>query len=175
MILDTPGMEPGYHWSHIQPEIAKFTRACWFDRAGIGWSDPGPYPRTSAEIAKDLHTLLNSAGVPAPYVLVGASFGGLNVRVYNGFSRAKWLGWFWLTRRMKTSRSERRDSCLGAATRCRGTGCIRCICYIKEQPVLVSCDYVRLPYSRQKNLPSARVDRSAGRWGNSQKYCDFHQ
>src|SRR5215813_6988275 len=92
VIFDTPGNEPGYHWSHIQPEIAKFTRACWFDRAGIGWSDPGPYPRTSAEIAKDLHELLNRAGVPVPYVLVGASFGGLNARVYNGLFTSEVAG-----------------------------------------------------------------------------------
>jgi pimeloyl-ACP methyl ester carboxylesterase len=85
VIFDPPGAEvPGYHWSHIQPEVAKFTRACWYDRAGTGWSDPGPYPRTSEEMAKDLHELLKRAGVPAPYVLVGASSGGLNARVYNG-------------------------------------------------------------------------------------------
>ena len=92
VIFDTPGNEPGYYWSEIQPEIAKFTRACWFDRAGIGWSDPGPYPRTSAEIAKDLHELLHRSGVPPPYVLVGASFGGLNVRVYNGLFTSEVAG-----------------------------------------------------------------------------------
>jgi pimeloyl-ACP methyl ester carboxylesterase len=85
VIFDSPGSGPGYHWSHIQPEVAKFTRACWYDRAGTGWSDPGPYPRTSAEMAKDLHKLLNNAGVPPPYVLVGASAGGTNARVYNGY------------------------------------------------------------------------------------------
>jgi pimeloyl-ACP methyl ester carboxylesterase len=79
-----PGAAPGYVWAHIQPEIAKFTQACWYDRAGEGWSDPGPFPRTSAAIAKDLHELLQRAGIPAPYLLVGNSFGGLNVRVYNG-------------------------------------------------------------------------------------------
>src|SRR6185436_3890912 len=42
VILDTGAGGPGYAWSHIQPEIAKFTRACWYDRAGHGWSDPGP-------------------------------------------------------------------------------------------------------------------------------------
>ena len=84
VILDSGGGNPGYAWAHIQPEIAKFTRACWYDRAGEGWSDPGPFPRTSAAIAKDLHELLQRAGVPPPYVLVGHSFGGLNARVYNG-------------------------------------------------------------------------------------------
>jgi len=75
---------PGYMWSHIQPEIANFTTACWYDRAGEGWSDSGPFPRTSVAIAGDLHQLLQRAPVPGPYVLVGWSFGGLNVRAYNG-------------------------------------------------------------------------------------------
>ena len=84
VILESPGAGPGYGWAHLQPEVAKFTETCWYDRAGVGWSDPGPFPRTSAAIAKDLHELLQRGGIAAPYVLVGSSFGGLNVRVYNG-------------------------------------------------------------------------------------------
>jgi len=75
---------PGYFWSDIQPKIAKVTTSCWYDRAGEGWSDPGPFPRTSASIAADLHELLHRVDISGPYVLVGWSFGGLNVRVYNG-------------------------------------------------------------------------------------------
>jgi pimeloyl-ACP methyl ester carboxylesterase len=75
---------PGYFWSDIQPHVAKVTTACWYDRAGEGWSDAGPFPRTSASIAADLHELLHRSGIPGPYVFVGWSFGGLNVRVYNG-------------------------------------------------------------------------------------------
>jgi pimeloyl-ACP methyl ester carboxylesterase len=82
VIFESGGDGPGLGWEAVQTEVAKFTEACWYDRAGIGWSDPGPYPRTSAAIARDLHALLQHAGVPAPYVLVGASFGGLNCRVY---------------------------------------------------------------------------------------------
>ncbi|HJP92351.1 MAG TPA: alpha/beta hydrolase [Pyrinomonadaceae bacterium] len=84
VILDSGAGEPGYAWSNIQPEIAKFTRACWYDRAGEGWSDLGPFPRTSATNAQDLHELLRRAGVSSPYILVGHSYGGLNARVYNG-------------------------------------------------------------------------------------------
>lgn len=84
VILDSGAGAPGFAWSHIQPEIAKATRACWFDRAGYGWSDPGPFPRTSAAMSRELHALLRRAGVPPPYVLVGHSLGGLNVRVYTG-------------------------------------------------------------------------------------------
>lgn len=84
VVFESGGDAPGLEWQPIQTEVANFTQACWYDRAGIGWSDPGPYPRTSAAIAKDLHELLKQAGVPPPYALVGASFGGLNARVYSG-------------------------------------------------------------------------------------------
>jgi pimeloyl-ACP methyl ester carboxylesterase len=84
VIFESGGDGPGLEWERIQTEVAGFTQACWYDRAGIGWSDPGPFPRTSEAIAKDLHELLKRAGVPAPYVLTGASFGGLNSRVYAG-------------------------------------------------------------------------------------------
>jgi hypothetical protein len=58
---------------------------CWYDRAGSGWSDLGPYPRDSASHARDLHALLRAARVPAPYVLVGESSAALDARVYTGF------------------------------------------------------------------------------------------
>jgi pimeloyl-ACP methyl ester carboxylesterase len=77
-------LEGGYGWINVQLQIAKFTRVCWYDRAGFGWSDPGPFPRTSGVIARDLHDLLRAAAVPPPYVLVGASFGGFIVRTYAG-------------------------------------------------------------------------------------------
>lgn len=69
-------------WSLVQPEVAKFTRVCTYDRAGYGWSDLGPKPRTSQQIVRELHALLASAGIEKPYVLVGQSGGGLNVRLY---------------------------------------------------------------------------------------------
>src|ERR687898_437066 len=69
-------------WQLVQPELAKSMRVCTYDRAGMGWSDPGPQPRTSQQIAGELHTLLGNAGVRGPYVLVGHSFGGTNMQVY---------------------------------------------------------------------------------------------
>lgn len=69
-------------WANIQPQVAKTTRACAYDRAGIGWSEPGPTPRDPKQIAHELHTLLGKAGIDGPYVLVGQSFGGLYVRMY---------------------------------------------------------------------------------------------
>src|SRR5712675_595203 len=69
-------------WSKVQPEIAKFTRACSYDRAGTGFSDPGPMPRTTVRIAQELRTALRNAGVNGPYILVGSAFGGDNVRTF---------------------------------------------------------------------------------------------
>ena len=75
---------PGLFWSDIQAEIAKFTTACWYDRAGEGWSDPAPSRRTAAALARDLHEVLARVQIPGPYVFAGWSFGGLIVRVYSG-------------------------------------------------------------------------------------------
>jgi pimeloyl-ACP methyl ester carboxylesterase len=83
VIFESGAGGPGLVWSHIQQEVAHFARACWYDRAGYGWSDPGPFPRDAKAIADDLHHLLHNAGVSPGFVLVGASFGGLIVRVYN--------------------------------------------------------------------------------------------
>jgi pimeloyl-ACP methyl ester carboxylesterase len=69
-------------WGLVQPEIAKFTRICSYDRAGSGWSDASPLERTSQNIADELHTLLKNANIPGPYILVGHSFGGLDIRLY---------------------------------------------------------------------------------------------
>src|SRR5882672_150934 len=84
VILDTGGSAPGYGNLLFQRQVAQFTRACWFDRVGLGWSDPSPVEQTSTAIAEDLHALLHAAGVPPPYVLVGSSFSGFNVRVFAG-------------------------------------------------------------------------------------------
>jgi pimeloyl-ACP methyl ester carboxylesterase len=82
VIFDSGSGQPGYSWILVQPQVAAVTRACWYDRAGYGWSDPLWKSRASADIASDLHKLLRAAGVPPPYILVGHSFGGFNVRVY---------------------------------------------------------------------------------------------
>ena len=69
-------------WSLVQPRVARSARVCSYDRAGDGWSDLGPHPRTMRQIVYELHTLLESAGERPPYVLVGHSFGGALIRVY---------------------------------------------------------------------------------------------
>jgi pimeloyl-ACP methyl ester carboxylesterase len=70
------------HWRIVQEEVGKFTRACAYDRAGYGWSEPGPEPRTSAQIAKELHELLLNAGEQGPYVLAVHSMLGPTTLLY---------------------------------------------------------------------------------------------
>jgi pimeloyl-ACP methyl ester carboxylesterase len=69
-------------WALVQPLVAPFAHVCSYDRAGSGWSDLGPDPRTMRQIAWELHTLLEKATEGAPFVLVGHSYGGALVRVY---------------------------------------------------------------------------------------------
>ena len=69
-------------WTYVQPAVAEFSTACVYDRAGFGWSDAGPMPRTVERIASELDALLSAAEIPPPYVLVGHSFGGLTIRAY---------------------------------------------------------------------------------------------
>ncbi len=71
-------------WEKIQKSISQHSRTCAWDRAGTGWSDPGPLPQTAKFNARDAHALLNAANVPPPYVLVGGSFGGFEARVFRG-------------------------------------------------------------------------------------------
>ena len=76
------GDSSGSWSSWVQPGVARTTRVCTYDRAGMGYSDSGPLPRTADRFARELHTLLLRADVPGPYVLVGHSLGGLPARVF---------------------------------------------------------------------------------------------
>ena len=69
-------------WSLVQPKVAPFARVCSYDRAGMGKSDRAPQRHTSQDIVNDLHHLLVKTGIKPPYVLVGHSLGGMNVRLY---------------------------------------------------------------------------------------------
>ncbi len=83
VVIDAGAGDWSTSWNaHVQPELAKTTRVCTYDRAGLGWSETGPLPRDAAQFAKELHTLLQEANVPGPYVMVGHSLGGLTVRVF---------------------------------------------------------------------------------------------
>lgn len=72
-------------WGWIQPEAAKFSRVVSYDRAGLGWSDPGFGLKTAVSAAQRLHSVLVRSRVTPPYVLVGHSMGGLFTRVFADF------------------------------------------------------------------------------------------
>jgi pimeloyl-ACP methyl ester carboxylesterase len=82
VVLESGSGDFSIDWGLVQPEVARFTRVCSYDRAGAGWSELGPRPRTMRQIAYELHTVLQEAGEKGPYVLVGQSLGGLLIRVY---------------------------------------------------------------------------------------------
>lgn len=69
-------------WARVQPIVANVTRVCSYDRAGYGFSDPGPLPRDGAAIARDLDRALKAGGIRGPYVVVGHSAGGLYARLF---------------------------------------------------------------------------------------------
>jgi pimeloyl-ACP methyl ester carboxylesterase len=92
VIFDSGLGDPYLSWRRVQPEIAKITRACTYDRAGLGYSEPSPRPRTSKVIAEELHALLQAAAVAGPYILVGHSMGGYDVRLYASLYRSEVAG-----------------------------------------------------------------------------------
>ena len=69
-------------WTQVRMEVSRFARACAYDRAWLGWSDPSSSPRTTSNIVAELHALLVAARIPGPHILIGHSFGGLLVRAY---------------------------------------------------------------------------------------------
>ena len=82
-VVVDPGMGcNSLSWGLVYPEIAKFTRVMVIDRAGYTWSDASPLERTSENIVQEMHAMLQNSGIPGPYILVGHSFGGGNVRLY---------------------------------------------------------------------------------------------
>jgi pimeloyl-ACP methyl ester carboxylesterase len=82
VIMESGLGDPSLDWELVRPEVVKITRTCVYDRAGLGWSDLSPQPRTAENIVEELHTLLTNAGIAGPYVLVGHSIGGAYVRLY---------------------------------------------------------------------------------------------
>jgi pimeloyl-ACP methyl ester carboxylesterase len=82
VVLQPGGGEMSSNMGWIAPAVARGTRVCAYDRAGRGWSEPADSPQDATQIATDLHTLLQRAHVPGPYVLAGHSFGGLYVLTF---------------------------------------------------------------------------------------------
>ena len=82
VIVDAGNACFSLEWMPIQEKLQSTTRVCVYDRAGYGWSEAGPAPRGGAHAVAELHDLLQAAGEPGPYVLVGHSLGGIHARMY---------------------------------------------------------------------------------------------
>src|SRR6185503_14044840 len=82
VLLEAGGGAFAIDWALVQPAIAESTRVCSYDRAGLGWSDRGPAYEVVEQLVSDLHSLVQAAGEKGPYVLVGASIGGIYIRAY---------------------------------------------------------------------------------------------
>lgn len=82
VILIAGGNAFSIDWALVQPKLAGSTRVCSYDRAGLAWSDPGPADETVEQTISDLHSLLRTARERGPYLLVGASIGGIFIRAY---------------------------------------------------------------------------------------------
>ncbi|NKB35899.1 MAG: alpha/beta fold hydrolase [Gammaproteobacteria bacterium] len=82
IVLDSGAGGFSLEWNTIQKSISSETRVCAYDRAGYGWSDMGPLPRTSLRIVKELRNLLRNAEIPGPYIMVGHSFGGYTAQFF---------------------------------------------------------------------------------------------
>jgi pimeloyl-ACP methyl ester carboxylesterase len=83
VIFESARLAPGYAWMPVQRGVAAFTRACWYDRATLGWSDAGPDPAWADTAAADLRKLITNSDLQPPFVLVGHSFGGHVIRIYH--------------------------------------------------------------------------------------------
>src|SRR6478752_195841 len=79
VVLEPGGGASSSDVAWIAPVVARDTTVCVYDRPGRGWSDAADNPQDGDQIAADLHTLLDRAHIPGPYVLAGHSFGGLYV------------------------------------------------------------------------------------------------
>lgn len=82
VIIDAGLGDDSTDWFSIQNHTAVETQVCVFDRPGYGWSDAGPQPRNSLRISNEIEKLVQKANIPGPFVLVGHSFGGYNIRVF---------------------------------------------------------------------------------------------
>ena len=82
VLLEAGGGAFAIDWALVQAQVAGSTRVCSYDRAGLGWSDRGPAYETVEQTVSDLHSVLQASGEKGPFVLVGASIGGIYIRAY---------------------------------------------------------------------------------------------
>ncbi|HXW92241.1 MAG TPA: alpha/beta hydrolase [Terriglobales bacterium] len=92
VVVENGGAAFSFDWQLVQPQVARLTRICTYDRAGYAWSDEGPEFDTFDQATQDLHLLLSKAAVPSPYILVGHSLGGMLIRYYRAKYPAEIVG-----------------------------------------------------------------------------------
>lgn len=110
VVFESGAGAPLEMWGKVQPDVSRFARTVSYDRAGIGLSDKGPLPRDGRRIASELRRALLSGGIAPPYILVGASFGGLYVRIFAGMYPADVAGMVLVD---PTTDNQRFDSAVG--------------------------------------------------------------
>jgi pimeloyl-ACP methyl ester carboxylesterase len=82
VLFDSGGSDWSVIWALVQPKVARHARACSYDRAGMGFSDPARGPRNPIATVEDMRALMKAAGLRGPVTLVGHSLGGFNVKLY---------------------------------------------------------------------------------------------
>ncbi len=92
VLFETFSHMAGLGWSAVQARVAEFTRACWYDRAGYGWSDPGPLSATMKSTAQDLHALAVAAHLALPFVFVGVGDAASELRIYHSLYPSETAG-----------------------------------------------------------------------------------
>lgn len=106
IVLDAGLGGSSLDWNLVQPELARTTTVCTYDRAGMGWSEVGPEPRSPSQLAEELHTLLRSGGIAGPYVLVGHSLAGKNIRMFAATHPTEVVGMVLIDARSETIEAE---------------------------------------------------------------------
>lgn len=96
VILEAGHSDWSHCWPLVQPEIARFARVIAYDRAGFGWSDPGPFPRTPLRLVTELHDLLERTEESGPYIFVGHSLGAALGRLFAGLYPQEVIGMVWV-------------------------------------------------------------------------------
>jgi pimeloyl-ACP methyl ester carboxylesterase len=96
VILEAGAGSSSIAWWKVQPDVSRFTRVCSYDRAGLGWSEKKPGPRSSLRIAGELHALLAAAQEAPPYVMVGHSLGGPRTMIFAKRFRGEVAGFVWV-------------------------------------------------------------------------------
>ncbi len=82
LLFEAGGSDWSIIWALVQPRMGDGYRACAYDRAGMGFSDPSPWPRTPIAIVEDMHAMVTAAALPKPLILIGHSLGGFNAKLY---------------------------------------------------------------------------------------------